>query len=81
MFQRSCTYIQDTGVFIFEVYVLLGHCSRRQVSVKIGGNLQKEFQYDFQEDPREISAGTVITVLKTIMHVNTVNTVPAEISR
>ena len=43
--------------------------------------LQNEFRYDFRKCPREISAGTVITVLKARMHVNTVNTVPAEISR
>ena len=43
--------------------------------------LQNEFRYDFRKCPREISAGTVITVLTAIMHVNTVNTVPAEISR
>ena len=41
--------------------------------------LQNEFRYDFWKCPREILAGTVITVLKAIMHVNTVNTVPAEI--
>ena len=39
---------------------------------------QNEFRYDFRKGPREISAGTVITGLKAIMHVNTVNTVPAE---
>ena len=38
--------------------------------------LQNEFRYDFRKGPREISAGTVVTVLKTMMHVNTVNTVP-----
>ena len=43
--------------------------------------LHNEFQYDFRKGPREISAGTVITVLKAILHVNTVNTVQAEISR
>ena len=47
--------------------------------------LQNEFQYYFRKGPREISAGTVITVLKAIEHiyiyVNTINTVPAEISR
>ena len=43
--------------------------------------LQNEFRYDFRIGLREISAGMVITVLKAIMHVNTVNTVPAEISR
>ena len=43
--------------------------------------LQNEFRHDFRKCPREILAGTVITVLKAIMHVNTVNTVPAEISR
>ena len=43
--------------------------------------LQNEFRYDFRKGPRDISAGTVITVLKAIMHVNTVITVPAEISR
>ena len=43
--------------------------------------LQNEFWYDFRKCPREISAGMEITVLKAIMHVNTVNTVPAEISR
>ena len=43
--------------------------------------LQNEFRYDFWKGPREISAGTVITVLKAIMHVHTVNTVPAEISQ
>ena len=35
----------------------------------------------FGKVPREILSGTVITALKAIMHVNTVNTVPAEISR
>ena len=43
--------------------------------------LQNEFRYNFRKGPREISASTVITVLKAIMHVNTVNTVRAEISR
>ena len=43
--------------------------------------LQNEYQYDFRKGPREILSGTVITVLKAIKHVNTVNTVPAEISR
>ena len=52
--------------------------------VVIGGKrevLQNEFRYDFRKGPRESSAGMVITVLKAKMHVNTVNTVPAEISR
>ena len=43
--------------------------------------LQNEFRYDFRKGLREISADTVITVLKAIMHVNTVNSIPAEISR
>ena len=43
--------------------------------------LQNEFRYDFRKGPREFSAGTVITVVKAKMHVNTVNTVPTEISR
>ena len=43
--------------------------------------MQNEFGYDFRKGPREISAGTVITELKAIMHINTVNTVPAEISK
>ena len=43
--------------------------------------LETEFRYDFQKCPREISVGAVFTVLKAIMHVNTVNTVPAEPSR
>ena len=36
MFQRLCTF-QHTGVLIFGVYVLLGHCSRQQISVKNEG--------------------------------------------
>ena len=34
MFQRLCTYFQDTGVLIFGGYVLSGHCNRQQISVK-----------------------------------------------
>ena len=33
--------------------------------------LQNEFRYDLRKGPREFSAGTVITVLKAKMHVNT----------
>ena len=43
--------------------------------------LQNEFQYDFRKGPREISAGTVLTVFTCIMAFNTVITVPAKISR
>ena len=43
--------------------------------------LQTGFQYDFWKGPREISAGTIFTVLNAIMHVNIVNTIPAEISQ
>ena len=39
MFQRLCTYLQDTGVRIFGGYVLSGHCSRRQISVNNEGYL------------------------------------------
>ena len=34
MFQRLRTYFQDAGVLIFGGYVLSGHCSRQQLSVK-----------------------------------------------
>ena len=43
--------------------------------------LQNEFRYNFRKGPREISAGTVFTVFTCIIAVNTVITVPAEISR
>ena len=39
MFQRLCTYFQDTGVLIFGGYVLSGHCSRQQISGKNEGVL------------------------------------------
>ena len=42
MFQRLWTYFQDIGVLIFGGgggYVLSGHCSRQQISVKIEGVL------------------------------------------
>ena len=39
MFQRLCTYFQDTGVRIFEEYVLSGHCSQQQISIKREGVL------------------------------------------
>ena len=38
MFQRLCTF-QHTGVLIFGVYVLSGHCSRQQILVKNEGVL------------------------------------------
>ena len=50
-------------------------------AIAIGEVLQNAFRYDFRKGPRDISASAVITVLKAVMHVNTVNTVPAEISR
>ena len=34
MVQRLWTYFQDTGVLIFGGFVLSGHCSRQQISVK-----------------------------------------------
>ena len=34
MFQRLFIYFQDTGVLIFGGYVLSGHCSQQQISVK-----------------------------------------------
>ena len=43
--------------------------------------LQNQFRYAFRKGPHEIWAGAVITVLKAVMHVNTVNTVSDEISR
>ena len=39
MFQRLCTYFQDTGVLIFGGYVLSGHCNQEQISVKTEGVL------------------------------------------
>ena len=44
MFQRLCTYFQDTGVLIFGGgggggYVLSGHCNQQQISVKTEGVL------------------------------------------
>ena len=39
MFQRLCTYFQDTRVLIFGGYVLLGHCNQQQISVKTEGVL------------------------------------------
>ena len=42
MFQRLWTYFQDIGVLIFFFgggYVLSGHCSRQQISVKTEGVL------------------------------------------
>ena len=41
MFQRLCTF-QHTGVLIFGVYVLSGHCSRQQISVKMKGTYFSE---------------------------------------
>ena len=42
MFQRLCTYFQDTGVLIFGGYVLSGHCNQQQISVKTEGVLISE---------------------------------------
>ena len=42
MFQRLCTYFQDTGVLIFGGYVLSGHCNQQQISVKTEGYLFSE---------------------------------------
>ena len=42
MFQRLCTYFEDTGVLIFEGYVHSGHCSRQQISEKNEGYLLSE---------------------------------------
>ena len=39
MVQRLWTYFQDTGVLIFGGYVLSGHCSPQQISVKNEGVL------------------------------------------
>ena len=39
MFQRLCTYFQDTGVLLFGGYVLSGHCNQQQISVKTEGVL------------------------------------------
>ena len=39
MFQRLCTYFQDTGVLIFGGYVISGHCNQQQISVKTEGVL------------------------------------------
>ena len=39
MFQRLCTYFQDTGVLIFGGFVLSGHCNQQQISVKTEGVL------------------------------------------
>ena len=39
MFQRLCTYFQDTGVLTFGGYVLSGHCNQEQISVKTEGVL------------------------------------------
>ena len=42
MFQRLCTYFQDTGVLVFGGYVLSGHCNQQQISVKTEGYLLSE---------------------------------------
>ena len=42
MFQRLCTYFQDTGVLKFGGYVFSGHCSRQQISGKNEGYLLSE---------------------------------------
>ena len=45
MFQRLCTYFQDTGVLIFGGgggYVLSGHCNQQDISVKTEGYLFSE---------------------------------------
>ena len=39
MFQRLCTYFQDTGVLIFGGYVISGHCNQQPISVKTEGVL------------------------------------------
>ena len=39
MFQRLCTYFQDTGVLIFGGYLLSGHCNQQQISIKTEGVL------------------------------------------
>ena len=54
---------------------------KREINGKNREVLQNEFRYDFRKGPREISAGTVTKVLKATIHVNTINTVKAEISR
>ena len=41
LFQRLCTYFQDTGVLIFGGYVLSGHCNQQQISVKTEGVLNQ----------------------------------------
>ena len=41
MCQRLCTF-QHTGVLQFGVYVLSGHCSQQQISVKNQGYLFSE---------------------------------------
>ena len=52
MFQRLCTYFQDTGYLYFgggggggEGYVLSGHCSRQQISGKNEGYLFRRGTY------------------------------------
>ena len=39
MFQRLCTYFQDTGVIMFGGYILSGQCNQQQISVKTEGVL------------------------------------------
>ena len=81
--ERQATMFRQSGQFSAKTCRLATDIIKDEVNV-IGGNrevLQNEFRYDFRKGPREISAGTVITVLKAKMHVNIVNTVPGEISR
>ena len=42
MFQRLCTYYQDTGVLIFGGYVLSGHCTDSKFQQKLKGYLFSE---------------------------------------
>ena len=68
-------------LYVSILHLCIEFANRDHLSTKtafIREVLQTEFRYDFRKGPREISAGTVFTVFKAMMHINTV---PAEISQ